>query len=61
MALEGHGLAWLPRRGDAELKAKRIARCGDSHWTGTMEIRLYRERGAQREVVDAVWQAALGK
>ena len=62
MALEGHGLAWLPESAvTRELKAKRIARCGDSHWTGTMEIRLYRERGAQREVVDAVWQAALGK
>jgi DNA-binding transcriptional LysR family regulator len=62
MALEGHGLAWLPESAvTRELKGKRIARCGDAHWTGTMEIRLYRERGAQREVVDAVWNAALGK
>jgi LysR family transcriptional regulator, hypochlorite-specific transcription factor HypT len=62
MALEGHGLAWLPESAVArEVKAKRVARCGDAHWTGTMEIRLYRERGAQREVVDAVWKAALAK
>jgi LysR family transcriptional regulator, hypochlorite-specific transcription factor HypT len=62
MALEGHGLAWLPESAVArELKAKRVARCGDGNWTGTMEIRLYREKGAQREVVDAVWKAALAK
>ncbi len=62
MALEGHGLAWLPESAVVrELKAKRIARGGDGHWSGTMEIRLYREKGAQREVVDAVWNAATGK
>jgi len=59
MALEGHGLAWLPESAvQRDVKAKRLGRCGDAHWTGTMEIRLYRERGAQREVVDHVWSAA---
>lgn len=60
MALEGHGLAWLPESAvTRELKGKRLARCGEGPWVGTMEVRLYRERGAQREVVDAVWNAAL--
>ncbi|MCX8098232.1 MAG: LysR substrate-binding domain-containing protein [Casimicrobiaceae bacterium] len=59
MALEGHGLAWLPESAVyREVKAKRLARCGDALWTGTMEIRLYRERGARREVVERVWKAA---
>lgn len=60
MAVEGHGLAWLPESAAArDVKAKRLARCGDAHWTGSIEIRLYRERGAQRDVVDAVWDAAI--
>jgi LysR family transcriptional regulator, hypochlorite-specific transcription factor HypT len=59
MALEGHGIAWLPESAvTRELKSKRIARCGDGAWTGTMEIRLYRERGSLRDTVDAVWEAA---
>jgi DNA-binding transcriptional LysR family regulator len=62
MALEGHGLAWLPESAvQRDVKSKRLARCGDAHWTGTMEVRLYRERGAHREVVDRVWQAAAGQ
>jgi LysR family transcriptional regulator, hypochlorite-specific transcription factor HypT len=59
MMLNGHGMAWLPESTvTRELKSKRVARCGSGHWTGTMEIRLYRERGVLREAVDAVWQCA---
>lgn len=47
MALEGHGLAFLPESSVArEVRYKHLARAdgGDPEWEVTMEIRLYRER-----------------
>ena len=63
MALEGHGVAFLPESSvTREVKQKRLARADDAHdaWQVTMEIRLYRERPtAQRPgkaVVGSLWR-----
>jgi len=46
MALEGHGLAFLPESSVArELKARRLVRAAaPGLWEVTMEVRIYRER-----------------
>jgi len=47
MALEGHGIAFLPESAVVrEVKQKQLARAdgGSPEWEVTMEIRLYRER-----------------
>jgi DNA-binding transcriptional LysR family regulator len=62
MALEGHGIAFLPESAVAhEVKQKRLARAdsGQAGWGVDLEIRLYRERpSAQRPgkpVVARLW------
>jgi DNA-binding transcriptional LysR family regulator len=62
MALEGHGLAFLPESAVMrELKQKQLARAdgGIPDWEVQMEIRLYRERpSGQRPgkpVVSRLW------
>ena len=45
MALEGHGLAFLPASSvRKELRAKRLVAAGSSDYELTMEVRIYRER-----------------
>jgi LysR family transcriptional regulator, hypochlorite-specific transcription factor HypT len=45
MALEGHGLAFLPASSvRKELKARRLVAAGPSDYELTMEVRIYRER-----------------
>jgi LysR family transcriptional regulator, hypochlorite-specific transcription factor HypT len=45
MALEGHGLAFLPASSvRKELRAKRLVAAGPSDYELTMEVRIYRER-----------------
>ena len=63
MALEGHGVAFLPESSvTRELKQKRLARADSAHdaWQVTMEIRLYRERPTVQRpgkaVVDSLWR-----
>ncbi|WP_019903398.1 LysR family transcriptional regulator [Methylobacterium sp. 77] len=56
MALEGHGLAWLPRSLVArDLEDGRLIAVGEE---APLEIRLYRNAGHRRSTVSAVWQAA---
>lgn len=62
MALEGHGIAFLPESAvTRELKQKQLARAdgGQPEWEVNMEIRLYRERpSAQRAgkpIVARLW------
>jgi LysR family transcriptional regulator, hypochlorite-specific transcription factor HypT len=60
MALEGHGLAFLPASAVArELKAKRLAPAGEG-WKVEMEIRLYREKPSAlrpgKPVVQELWE-----
>jgi DNA-binding transcriptional LysR family regulator len=60
MALEGHGLAYLPDSAAvSELKRKRLARAGN-RWGVTMEIRAYREvptaARPAKPIVQALWE-----
>jgi DNA-binding transcriptional LysR family regulator len=62
MALEGHGLAFLPESAVIrELKQKQLARADDGspEWEVQMEIRLYRERPSPQRpgkaVVSRLW------
>jgi DNA-binding transcriptional LysR family regulator len=60
MALEGHGLAFLPDSAvTQELKRNRLARAGD-RWNVTMEIRAYREIPSAarpaKPIVHALWE-----
>jgi DNA-binding transcriptional LysR family regulator len=60
MAVQGHGLAWLPQmsiRGD--LRGGRLARSGDERWDIPMEIRLYRGAVAGTPQVEAIWARVL--
>jgi DNA-binding transcriptional LysR family regulator len=59
MALEGHGLAFLPASSvRKELRAKRLAPAADPDaWQLTMEVRLVRERPASARAVKAGAQA----
>lgn len=57
MALEGHGLAWLPRSLVArELEDGRLIRVGPEI---PLEVRLYRNARRTRAIVDRVWNAAV--
>jgi LysR family transcriptional regulator, hypochlorite-specific transcription factor HypT len=50
MAVEGHGVAWLPESAvSREVKGRQLALAGDDLWSGEMEIRLYRERQSERQ------------
>lgn len=56
MAIEGHGLAWLPRSLVArELEEAALVAVGP---TIPLEIRLYRSARRTRPIVDKVWNAA---
>ncbi|MDX3907820.1 MAG: LysR family transcriptional regulator [Pigmentiphaga sp.] len=60
MALEGHGVAFLPESAVSREVASRRLACAGEAYTETMEIRLYREhpqsRASARPVVDELWQ-----
>ena len=56
MALEGHGLAFLPESSvTRELADMKLARAGTDAHSIRMEIRLYRERKPGKRVVEQIW------
>ncbi len=65
MAVEGHGIAWLPESAVArEVKGKQLVLAGDDLWSSEMEIRLYRERQTNKPLLNQLWmylEANLGK
>jgi len=59
MALDGRGVAWLPRSlVEAELRERRLVEAGDSAWQVTADIRLFRADAAQAPAAEAFWRAA---
>ena len=64
MAMNGHGVAFLPQSAvAAEVRARKLAGAGE-HWKVDMEIRLYREkpgpaRPGKRAALD-LWQHLAG-
>lgn len=62
MVLEGHGVAWLPDSAvQRETRRRQLAPAAPAEelaqWSGEMEIRLYRDAGRRRPVLDRVWAA----
>lgn len=61
MALDGRGIAWLPRTLiEDDLAEGTLVAAADAAWTVQLEIRLYRKREAAGRTAEAFWQAALG-
>ena len=73
MALEGHGIAWLPDSTvTRELKSRQLVQAGDDTWCGEMEVRLYCKRNIphalplSKPLLNKLWmyleaQAPLGR
>ncbi len=59
MALDGRGIAWLPRTliGD-DLAHGRLAVAASPEWTIPVEIRLYRSAAPNGRAAEAFWRAA---
>ena len=59
MAIEGHGIAWLPDSAvSGANRTRSLAIAGDEIWGGEIEIRLYRQSSAfvpAKPLVDRLW------
>lgn len=56
MALEGHGLAWLPESSiQKELEQGRLVKAGGAEWEISMEVRVYRSMDKTRPLVEKFW------
>jgi len=61
MALEGRGVAWLPRSlVAAELRGGQLAVAGGDAWALPMQIRLYRQPMEMTESAEALWSLVGG-
>lgn len=61
MALEGRGVAWLPRSlVEQELRAGTLVEAGDDRWAIPLDIRLYRQRMGMNEHAEQLWQLVDG-
>ncbi|QHJ00420.1 LysR family transcriptional regulator [Xylophilus rhododendri] len=59
MALEGRGIAWLPRSLVAEdLAAGRLVPAAGADWEVPLEIRLYRQRSEMSAAAESLWERA---
>ncbi len=59
MALDGRGVAWLPRTlVEDDLRAGRLVPAADAGWSVDLDIRLYRQRESVSRVAEAFWLAA---
>ncbi|GKT24341.1 hypothetical protein AVHM3334_14465 [Acidovorax sp. SUPP3334] len=62
MALEGRGVAWLPRSLIAdELRAGTLVAAGESAWDVPVEIRMCRQRAEMSPVAESLWSLAVGQ
>jgi LysR family transcriptional regulator, hypochlorite-specific transcription factor HypT len=58
MALEGRGVAWLPRSLiEDELREKKLVAAGADAWNVPLSIRLYRQKSAMSSPAEAIWDA----
>lgn len=56
MALEGRGVAWLPKSLiAAELKTGALVAAASAEWNVPVEIRLYRQRAEMAPAAEALW------
>jgi DNA-binding transcriptional LysR family regulator len=62
MAIEGHGLAWLPKSSiERELRRKTLVPAGGRTWDIPLEIRIYRGAQKSRPKVEEVWDFVCGE
>lgn len=58
MALNGHGLAWLPQRTvESELGEGKLVAAGGEAWTLELEIRVFRSLQNKRPALIKLWDA----
>lgn len=58
MALDGRGMAWLPKSLISEdLASSRLVAAASQEWCIDLEIRLYRSRSAMGRAAEALWDA----
>ncbi|MNJ78459.1 HTH domain transcriptional regulator QseD [compost metagenome] len=58
MALQGLGVAWVPRLSvTAELARGELVVCGGEHWQVPLEIRLHRCALRHKPAVRRLWKA----
>jgi LysR family transcriptional regulator, hypochlorite-specific transcription factor HypT len=56
MAIEGHGIAWLPDSAvNGGNRTRSLALAGDETWCGEIEIRLYRDGTQVKPLLDGLW------
>lgn len=56
MALQGHGIAWLPESSvTAELEDGRLVRAGNHQWALKLDIRLYRSADSKKPMLNKIW------
>lgn len=59
MALDGRGVAWLPRSlVEDDLRTGKLVQAGDAAWTVRLEIRLFRSPAHLPPAAEAFWHAA---
>ncbi len=62
MALDGQGVAWLPRSlVDDDLAHGRLVKAGKVEWDVPVDIRLYRDRQPLGRAAEAFWNDALSR
>jgi LysR family transcriptional regulator, hypochlorite-specific transcription factor HypT len=62
MALDGRGLAWLPRSlVDDDLEAGRLVAAAADEWHVALDVRLYRAGAPIGKAAEAFWAAATGE
>lgn len=59
MAIEGRGIAWLPRSLiEDDLKSGRLIQAGSKNWAVDVDIRLFRSPEPEPSAAESFWQAA---
>jgi DNA-binding transcriptional LysR family regulator len=56
MALEGEGIAWLPKSLiTSELESGTLVAAGGAGWTVELELRVYRDAFNRDELIGRLW------
>lgn len=62
MALDGRGVAWLPRTLVADdLAAGRLVSVGDAAWSIPVDIRLFRQQAPMHPAAEKFWKAVVAE
>ena len=62
MALEGRGVAWLPKSLiDDDLRARRLVAAAPMSWRIALDIRIFRADEGRSPAAQAFWSAVTGR